>query len=235
MDNLTVILFLCATVPMVPALYMVPEKKSRLFLGYMLLGMVVCLIASEVNSMLLGLLGGDVRYVSSNVTPIVEEVLKALPVLYYALVFSDERDTLLSISFGMGIGFAILENMVILVGNLSTVSVIWACARGFGAARMHSGCTSLVGNGISYIHKRRKLFYTGTFALMIAAIMAHGLFNMLIQSEYKIAAYIVIVVMYVPHLWTLIKKVLNRWKERKKGRDEGKKEEYTQSAGETAS
>ena len=62
MANLTVILFLCAAVPMGPALYMLPDKRSRLFLGFMLLGLVVCLIASEVNTLLLGLFGGDVRY-----------------------------------------------------------------------------------------------------------------------------------------------------------------------------
>ena len=95
-DNLTIILFLCATVPMVPAIYAVPDKKSKLFLGYMLLGMVMCLIASELNSILLAFFGNDVRYVSSNITPIVEEALKALPVLYYAFFFSDNRETLLS-------------------------------------------------------------------------------------------------------------------------------------------
>lgn len=212
MDNLTVILFLCATVPMWPALYMVPEKKSRLFLGYMLLGMVVCLIASEVNSLMLALNGGNVLYVSSNVTPVVEEILKALPVLYFAFFFSDDRETLLSLSFAMGLGFAILENMVILVGSISKVSILWAFVRGFGAARMHSACTSLVGKGIAFVHKRRKLFYCGTIALLISAIIAHGLFNLLIQSEHRWAAYAVILFMYVPRLMTICKKLFLRKK-----------------------
>lgn len=162
--------------------------------------MVMCLIASEVNSWLLGLSAGDVWYVSSNVTPAVEEILKALPVLYYALIFSDEKDTLTSIAMAMGLGFAVLENMVILVEHVATVSIYWALARGFGAARMHSACTSLVGNGISYVHKRRKLFYSGTFALLITASIAHGPFNMLIQSRYRETAYIVIVLMYSPEI-----------------------------------
>ena len=212
-DNLTIILFLCATVPMVPAIYAVPDKKSKLFLGYMLLGMVMCLIASEFNSILLAFFGNDVRYVSSNITPIVEEALKALPVLYYAFFFSDNRETLLSIAFAMGVGFAILENMVILVGSVDNVSIIWAFMRGFGAARMHSACTSLVGNGISYIHKRRKLFYCGTFSLLIFASISHGLFNMLIQSEHRWTAYIVIVSIYAPQLWSLFKKLFSRKKD----------------------
>ena len=212
MDNLTVILFLCATVPMVPALYAVPEKESRLFLGYMLLGMVMCLIASEINSTLLRLNGGNVQYVSCNLTPVVEEVLKALPVLYFALFFSDKRERLMSLSFAMGLGFAILENMVILVGHIDSVSILWALVRGFGAARMHSACTSLVGSGIGFIHKRRKLFYSGTVALLISAIIAHGLFNLLIQSEHRWAAYAVVLFMYTPQLLNICKLLFLRKK-----------------------
>ena len=210
MANLTVILFLCAAVPMLPALYMIPDRRSRLVVGYMLLGMVVCLIASEVNSALLGLFGGDARYVSANITPIVEEVMKALPVLYFALVFSDNRDTLLSISLAMGLGFAVLENMVILTGSMAKVTVLWALMRGFGAARMHSACTSMVGQGISYVRKRRKLFYCGTFSLLIAAIITHALFNTLIQSKYRLTAYAVIVVMYIPQLLRIGKRMLSK-------------------------
>ena len=210
MANLTVILFLCAAVPMLPALYMIPDKRSRIFVGYMLLGMVVCLIASEVNSALLGAFGGDVRYVSTNITPIIEEVIKALPVLYFALFFSDNRDTLLSISFAMGLGFAVLENMVILTGSIEKVTVLWALVRGFGAARMHSSCTSMIGRGISYVHKRRKLFYCGTYSLLIAAVIAHALFNTLIQSQYKAAAYGVIVAMYIPQLLMIVKRMRSR-------------------------
>ena len=210
MANLTVILFLCAAVPMLPALYMIPGRRSRLFVGYMLLGMTVCLIGSEVNSRLLGLFGGDVRYVSTNVTPIVEEVLKALPVLYFALFFSDNRDTLLSIAFAMGLGFAALENMVILTGSMEQVTVLWALMRGFGAARMHSACTSMIGQGIAYVHKRRKLFYCGTFSLLISAVIAHALFNTLIQSRYRLAAYGVIVVMYIPRLVRIGKRMRSK-------------------------
>ena len=174
---------------------------------------LICLIASEVNAILLRLFSNDMLYVSSNITPIVEEVMKALPILFYALYFSDERQTLSSISFAMGLGFALLENMVILTGSIEKVTVFWAFVRGFGAARMHSACTSLVGNGISYIHKRRKLFYCGTFSLLIFASISHGLFNMLIQSEHRWTAYIVIVSIYAPQLWSLFKKLFSRKKD----------------------
>ena len=90
------------------------------------------------------------------------------------------------------------------------MTVLWALVRGFGAARMHSACTSLVGKGICYVHKRRKLFYCGTFALLIAAVIAHALFNTLIQSEYRLAAYVVVLAMYMPQLLQMGKKIFSR-------------------------
>ena len=97
-------------------------------------------------------------------------------------------------------GMDMLENMVILTGSIDRVTVLWAFVRGFGAARMHSACTSLVGRGISYVHKRRKLFYCGTLSLLIVAIIIHALFNTLIQSQYKRVAYLAIFAMYIPQL-----------------------------------
>lgn len=209
MEKMTLILFICATVPMVPAIYLLPDKSSRLFLEYMLLGMTVCLIASEVNTLLLGLFNGDMLYVSTNITPIAEEFLKAMPVLYYAIFFSDNRNTLLSISFATGIGFAVLENMVILTQNVTTVTVLWAFVRGFGAAGMHSACTSLVGQGVSYVHKRRKLFFCGTFSLLIAAIIIHALFNTLIQSRLRQYAFIAVIVIYAPQFIKVTRKLVS--------------------------
>ena len=91
MAGMTVILFLCIAVPMLPVLVLLPDRRSKLFLGYLLVGTAVCLIASEINAWLLRLFGGDILYVTTNITPIAEEILKGLPVLYFGWFFSDDR------------------------------------------------------------------------------------------------------------------------------------------------
>ena len=68
----------------------------------------------------------------------------------------------------------------------------------------------MVGRGFVYVHKRRKLFYCGTISLLIYAVIAHGLFNMLIQSQYKPAAYGVVLVMYIPRLFALAARLVSR-------------------------
>jgi hypothetical protein len=52
--------------------------------------------------------------------------------------------------------------------------------------------------GISFIRKRRKLFFCGTFSLLIAAFIFHASFNVLVQSEYSAAAFVMPAAVYIP-------------------------------------
>ena len=198
MEQMSEILFICIALPMIPMLFILPEKRSRLFLGYMIIGCLICLLAGALNNYLLGLFGNDMMYVTTTITPVIEEILKALPVLYFAVIASDDREILLSISFATGVGFAVLENAVILAKNIQTVSIGWAIVRVIGAALMHGACTCFVGMGISYVHKRRKLFFSGTFALLMSAIIFHASFNILIQSDYSAVALFMPAAVYIP-------------------------------------
>lgn len=195
------IIFICTAVPISLMLSLL-EKKSRTTLFYMLLGLIICLLAAQINFILrdsfYGTWDPNVFAVTTTLTPIVEELLKAIPIIYFGFVISDKRGDLLTVSMALGIGFAILENCYILVANLDQTSIIWAFTRGFSSALLHGICTSLVGFGVSYVKKRKKLFYTGTFALLTVAIIVHGLFNAFIQSRYAYIGVILPIAIYIP-------------------------------------
>lgn len=205
MDNLIYTLFVCLVAPLVLMLLLL-KKRSKLIVGYMIIGIFVSLFVSELNTILLSLFGGDILYVTTAITPVSEEIVKALPVLVYAVMFSDDREKLITIAFSAGIGFAMFENMVILVQNIENVSIGWALIRGFSTALMHGVCTSSIGYGMSFIRKRRKLFFSGTFALLAFASTYHGIFNMLVQSEYKYFGFVLPAVTYIPILIQLYNK-----------------------------
>ncbi|MBQ4244810.1 MAG: PrsW family intramembrane metalloprotease [Clostridia bacterium] len=199
MDNLIYILFICTVAPLVLML-MLLKKRAKLTVGYMLIGIFVSLFVSELNTLLLSLFDGDMLYVTTTITPVTEEIVKAIPVLVFALLFTDDREKLMTIAFAAGIGFAMFENMVILVQNIESVTLGWAVIRGFSTALMHGVCTAAVGYGMSFIRKRRKLFYCGTFALLVMASIYHGIFNMLVQSDYKYFGFVLPAATYVPIL-----------------------------------
>lgn len=65
MDNLTIqpyILFICVTAPLLLMLLLL-KRKSRLLLGYMLLGIFISLSISELNNTLLSFFDGNLLYV----------------------------------------------------------------------------------------------------------------------------------------------------------------------------
>ena len=197
MDNLSYIAFICLTVSiglMLPLM----EKKTRRVMSFMLVGIFACLFISEFNGILLRHFNNDSFYVTTTITPITEEIVKALPILYFAIVISDDRRTLISNAYAVGVGFAVLENMVILTQNIENVTVLWALVRGFGSGLVHGICTVMVGFGISYIKKRRKLFYCGTFALLSAAVIYHAIYNVLVQSDYQYAGVLLPIITYIP-------------------------------------
>lgn len=195
-------LFISFAAPLMMTLF-VYKGKTRTLLFYLLMGMVVCLFCGEVNGLIFKMLSFDSKFFTSNVTPLTEEVFKALPILIYAFLFEPKKKSLLECSLSLGIGFAVLENAFILGGATSSVSLANALIRGFGAGMMHGVCTLAVGYGVTFVHTRRKLFYTGTVALLTVATIFHSVYNALVQSEYQLAGFLLPVITFIPVLMLL--------------------------------
>lgn len=101
------------------------------------------------------------------------------------------------LSFVLGVGFAMLENMVYVIRNLDSLSFGFALTRGLCAGLMHSVCTMMVGMGIYFVHKKRKLFVCGTTGLLGFAATYHSVFNILVQSKYYWVGYIIPSITYI--------------------------------------
>ena len=202
MDNIIYILFVSISIPLLLMALLV-EKKSRLPLVFMLIGIFVSVFVAEINGLLSNVLEMDTYSITIIVTPVSEEVLKALPLLYYALVISDKRERLFTASMAIGIGFAVLENAYFLF-NHSDFNMLSAIIRAFGAGLMHGMCTLLVGVGISFVKKKSKMFAVGIFGLLSTAIVYHGVYNILIQSKYSIVGALLPIATYIPFfIWRL--------------------------------
>lgn len=214
MDSIIYILFVAISVPILLMTLLV-EKKSRFPLIFVSIGIFVSVFASEVNGLLSHILSMDRYSITVIVTPVSEELLKALPILYYALVISDKREKLFTASMAIGIGFAVLENAFYLLDSPG-FSMVNAIIRAFGAGLMHGMCTLLVGVGISFVKKKSKLFAVGTFGLLSTAIVYHGIYNILIQSEYSIVGALLPIATYLPFIFWRIKLKKYIFKEKKK-------------------
>ncbi len=200
-NTIEYISFICIMVPLL-MMTITMTGKARLLIGSMALGVFVSLLSSEVSGVLIQQMGlKDMHYITTTITPLVEETLKALPILIYAFLFSDKRGTLLSIAFGTGVGFALLENIVILLravlSNPDSVSYLWAFVRGFGSGLMHAVATMMVGISLSVIRRKKKLILPGIFAMLVMAATYHAIYNELVQTDLKYLGFVLPLITYI--------------------------------------
>ncbi|MEE3332957.1 MAG: PrsW family glutamic-type intramembrane protease [Ruminococcus sp.] len=213
MEGMIYILYICMFVPLLLSLPLI-QKASRSIMIFILIGISSALFISEVNGIMLRLLGYNSLYVTTTITPATEEIIKAIPILIYAFIITDNRDKLLTASFALGIGFALFENTYILVTSIDNVTIGWAIVRGFSTALMHGICTAAVGYGMSFVKKKKKLFYCGTISLLMLAVTYHGIFNMFVQSEnLKNFGFLLPLATYIPVVIALVFRVRNKKKQ----------------------
>ena len=210
MDNLIYILFVSVFVPILLMAALI-EKKARRPITFVLIGIFVSVFAAELNGLLRSLLPMSTFEITIIVTPITEEILKAVPILVYALLISAKKELLFTASMAVGIGFAVLENAFYLLNDAS-FNMIDALIRAFGAGLMHGMCTLLVGVGISFAKKKSKIFIVGTFALLSTAITYHGIYNMLVQSDFEVIGFLLPMATYIPFFVWRIRKLQKKAK-----------------------
>ena len=221
MENLIYTLFVSVFVPILLMALLI-EPKARLPIVFVLVGIFISVFAAETNGLLRSLLSMSTYDLTIIVTPITEEILKAIPILVFATAISDKKEKLFTASMATGIGFAVLENAYYLLNDYS-FNMMDAIIRAFGTGLMHGMCTLLVGVGISFARKRKKMFVVGTFALLSTAITYHGIYNMLVQSPYELAGFLLPIFTYIPFLiWRVEIKKKQKTKKQKEKINKGK-------------
>jgi len=198
MEIKELIIYLCIVLPMIPILFALRDKFSRRFLLFSIIGLSICLVSAQINTLLIEKIGMDTLNYSITISPINEEILKAIPLIIFTLAFAKKGDQMIPLAFAVGIGFGILENIIIYCNNMATLTVSWAIIRGIGASLMHSACTAMIAMGFSYVFNNNKSHLEGIIGLFALAILYHATFNAFVQSDYRIVALIMPVLLFIP-------------------------------------
>jgi RsiW-degrading membrane proteinase PrsW (M82 family) len=160
--------------------YMDSYKLVRLktVLWVIAAGGVMTVVSYFANGYLLELLDFDFRAYSRYVAPIVEELLKALVIVY---LFRSHRVGFLVDSaimgFAVGAGFAFVENLYYLYAAGDANLGVWI-VRGFGTAVMHGGVTAIFTVLCQTLTERQmKINPLRTLPGFAAAVALHSVFN----------------------------------------------------------
>ncbi len=152
--------------------------KIQSVLVTIVLGCVAGLVCYFLNNWAVALSGVDVAVYRRYGSPIIEEFVKALYVLY--LLRSKKVGFMVDAAiygFAIGAGFALVEN-VYYVQQFPTASVLVWIVRGFGTALMHGGATAILGIASKSLADRAsseglQVFLPG----FLVAVIIHSFYN----------------------------------------------------------
>jgi RsiW-degrading membrane proteinase PrsW (M82 family) len=151
-----------------------------------------------VNLSLQSPLSLDLRQYSMYVAPIVEELLKALYIVWLLrrnkVGFVVDAATY---GFAVGTGFAFVENILSLQVHPNLTVWTWI-VRGFGTALMHGGTTAIFAMISRTLQNRAPVFRPALMLPGLAvAIVLHSLYNQFLVSPLLATALIVLVYPYI--------------------------------------
>jgi len=146
-------------------------------------GCAVAALSLAINNGLLAA-GMERRTLMRFAAPVIEEILKAIPILW--MLRTRRVGFLIDAAicgFAVGTGFALAENLYYLSTLAKAPPALWV-VRGFGTAIMHGGTTAI----FAIIGKSRQ-----AIAGLLVAIVIHSMFNHFILSPAMTTLLIVIV------------------------------------------
>ena len=175
-------IYICMAAPVLAACIFLGGRSRRIMM-FLLAGITSCLLSSYITSFIAAVGGADKIVASIEVAPIIEEILKFLPLLFYVVIFSpSQKDETANMVMVTAVGFATLENVCYLTvngaGNLSALVI-----RGFGTGTMHVVSSLIMSVGLIYLWKNLWLQLLGTIGLLSLAGTFHAIYNMLVLQE----------------------------------------------------
>ena len=170
-------IFICLAAPLMIAVLFL-KGSNRRTMAFFLGGMVSCLLSSYISTFMAALYGLDAQSASVMLSPMVEEIMKLMPVLYYIMIFEPPKRPAAVGMVMVSLGFATFENVCYLTQN-GADNVVFLLIRGFGTGAMHVVCGLVIGVGLIFLWDRIWIRVVGLVGLLALAMNYHGIYNML--------------------------------------------------------
>ena len=198
-------IYICIAAPIIIAVLCTKENR-RMSMMFVLAGMTACLLSSYISTFIAAVLGVDLSVASIAISPVVEEIMKLAPVLFYILVFEPPMGKAAGSMLMIAVGFATFENVCYLTQN-GAASFTNLIIRGFGTGTMHVLCGVIIAIGLMNLWDKIWLRVAGIIGLLAVAINYHAVFNMLVSQE-GVVAYIG---MLIPIASTILWIIFRDW------------------------
>ena len=159
--------------------------KFRYNILSLLWGGIAYTLAISVNSIIMksGLVADDTQ-LTRGIAPFTEEILKAA-ILFYLVRRADFNYVVdgAIYGFGVGIGFAMIENYQYIMGGHPDLAITLAFSRAFSTNLVHATASGLAGSVLAAVRTERKIIRIFSTAVILAvAIGIHMGFNIMVTN-----------------------------------------------------
>ena len=170
----------CMAVPLLLALVFLRDKARQFVLNF-LLGMATCLLGAYVSGFVDAASGMGVEDTAIFISPVVEEAMKFLPLLFYFLLFDPDDDQLFLAAVGIGAGFASFENICSMIAS-GTESLSFLLIRGLAVGAMHIVSVFAMILGLVVARRFKALRLSSAVGALSLSMLFHGIYNLLVSQ-----------------------------------------------------
>lgn len=172
-------IFLCIVIPLgIAALFV--KGPVRRFVFAFLLGMGVCLLSAYISGYLSIITGYGESVTSIFLSPMIEELMKVFPLLFFLLMFDEDSNSIVHTSIAIGAGFATFENCCYIL-NYGADKLSYVIIRGMSVGVMH--IMSVFALSLWFlISMRLKAFsFPSVIGALSVSMTFHAIYNLLVS------------------------------------------------------
>lgn len=174
-------ILLCIAIPLAVSLLFIRGEVRR-YLAAFLLGMGVCLISAYISGFLNLATGMGDNDASVFLSPVVEELMKLLPLLFFLFLFSPRERTLTTLAVAVGAGFATFENCCYILTQ-GAESLPYILIRGMAVGVMHIVSVLALSIWLIAAKRLRVLSFPAVVGGLSLAMIFHALYNLLVSES----------------------------------------------------
>ena len=173
-------ILVCIAVPLLLTLFFV-RGNARQFVLNFLLGMAACLLGAYVSGFLDVATSMGVEDTAVFISPVTEEIMKFLPLLFYFLMFEPQDDRLFHAALGIGAGFASYENVCSMVSS-GAESLGFLLIRGLAVGVMHIVSVFAMMLGLVLARRFNAMRLASVVGALSLSMLFHGTYNLLVSE-----------------------------------------------------
>ena len=171
---------LCLVIPLLITFFFL-QGLARKVMESFVFGMIWCLMSAYISGFAKVISGMSAEDTAVYISPLIEEVMKFLPVLFILYVLEADDNELLVASIAIGAGFATFENICYLVSS-GEVKMSFVLVRGLAVGIMHIASIVILSGTIIIVRKYGAVSLPALVGALSMSSTLHALYNLLVSK-----------------------------------------------------